>query len=475
MKKFKKAMALSLSLAMGLSLVACGKSDDNTTTTAPSNDSSTEGTPSDSGDENGNTSTSSEKIEVPDMSSWDDSMKINAVSWDDDFGNKLQVVLDAYPEVKPYVNVISLGCSGTDGTFQTSIDTLLEGDIADYPSLIPSDNSLTKYFSESDKTLDLYSIGFTKDMLANSYDFAIQFGTYGDELKAVTWQACPGSVFYNRAIAQEVFGTDDPDAIQAELADWDKFFAAADKLKEAGYYIVAGEAEIEYAVLDGKTTPWVKIDDNSESLQLDDTITTYLELSKKLADGGYTHSYGRWGEDGGWMKSMQDGQDVFCFFGCPWFIGSMKDGGATDGSWAACVGPQAYHWGGTYVCVGAKTPNPELCAFLLYELTCDPDIAVEITNKTGDCCNNKEGNERLINGELADDNSGVVFLGGQNPFEVWAAAAEGLDLSSVTYADSSITSYLEEASTAYNAGTYATVDEAIQYITDKCESELGLK
>ena len=34
MKKFKKAMALSLALAMGLSVVACGESADSTTAAA---------------------------------------------------------------------------------------------------------------------------------------------------------------------------------------------------------------------------------------------------------------------------------------------------------------------------------------------------------------------------------------------------------------------------------------------------------
>jgi hypothetical protein len=152
----------------------------------------------------------------------------------------------------------------------------------------------------------------------------------------------------------------------------------------------------------------------------------------------------------------------------------MQGNGATDGNWGAVVGPTSYHWGGTYVTVGKDTNNPELCAFLLYELTCDPDIAVAITNQTGDCVNNKEANDRLVNGELADDNAAAAFLGGQNPVEVWAAAAEGLDLSNVTYNDATIKGFIDDASTAYNAGTYATADEAIAYIQDQAASVLGI-
>jgi hypothetical protein len=171
---------------------------------------------------------------------------------------------------------------------------------------------------------------------------------------------------------------------------------------------------------------------------------------------------------------MSDDSTVFCYFGCPWFIGSMQGNGATDGNWGAVTGPTSYHWGGTYVTVGKDTNNPELCAFLLYELTCDPDIGVAITNQTGDCVNNKAANERLINGELAADNAAAAFLGGQNPIEVWAASAEGIDLSNLTYQDASIKNIIDTAAQGYNSGTYATTDDAIQFIQDEVANQLGI-
>lgn len=474
MKKFKKALALSLALAMGLSLVACGDEKDDKTT----DNKTTEDTGSVGGDATGGDATggdAAEGIAAPSTDGWDDSKKIYVSSWDDDFIKKLQVVLDAFPEYKDYVELNVQGVSGTDGTYQTNIDTLLENGGATYPSLIPADNDVAKYFSEDDsKTLDLYSIGFTKEMLEVNYDYAKQYGTYNDQLKCVTWQACPGSVFYRRDIAKDVLGTDDPEAIQAEMKDWDSFFALADKLKEKNYKIVSGPDIIKYAVWDSQTQPWVNITDDSETLALDDTVSQYLELAKKLYDGDYTNNAGNWSADGKWATGMtvSDG-DVFCYFGCPWFVGSMKDAGAEDGVWGAVVGPTSYHWGGTYVCVGKDTPNPELCAFLLYELTCDPDISVKIANTYGDAVNNKVANERLTTGELSQENAALKFLNGQNPYEVWADAAAGYNASNVTYADSAIKLLIDDASTAYNEGTY-DLDEAIQSIKDKAESELGL-
>lgn len=473
MRKIKKALALSLAMAMGLSLVACGGNDDATTEATP--EAKTEATEAASDDATEATeadASATGAIAAPSTDGWDDSKKIYAYSWDEDFSKKMNVVLDKFPEYKDYVEFVTLGVGGTTDEYKTAIDTALtSGD--KYPSLIPADNDVAKYWSEDDtKTANLTDLGFTDDVMANSYDFAKQYGTYNGELKAVTWQATAGSVFYRRDIAKEVLGSDDPETVQAALADWDKFFETADKLKNAGYKIVSGPSDVKYAIWDTQSQPWVTDDGSSEKLTLDGAVTEYLETGKKIYDGGYSNNTALW--DSSWAADMANDSKVFCYFGCPWFIGSMQGNGAVDGNWGAVTGPTSYHWGGTYVMVGKDTPNPELCAFLLYELTCDPDVGVDITNKTGDCVNNKAANERLINGELSSGNAAQKFLGGQNPIEVWAASAEGINLSNTTYQDASIKAFIDEAATAYNSNTYTSVDDAVKYIEDKCASELGI-
>lgn len=473
MRKIKKALALSLAMAMGLSLVACGGNDDATTeATTEAKTEATEAASDDATEATEADASATGAIAAPSTDGWDDSKKIYAYSWDEDFSKKMNVVLDKFPEYKDYVEFVTLGVVGTSDEYKTAIDTALtSGD--KYPSLIPADNDVAKYWSEDDtKTANLTDLGFTDDVMANSYDFAKQYGTYNGELKAVTWQATAGSVFYRRDIAKEVLGSDDPETVQAALADWDKFFETADKLKNAGYKIVSGPSDVKYAIWDTQSQPWVTDDGSSEKLTLDGAVTEYLETGKKIYDGGYSNNTALW--DSSWAADMANDSKVFCYFGCPWFIGSMQGNGAVDGNWGAVTGPTSYHWGGTYVMVGKDTPNPELCAFLLYELTCDPDVGVDITNKTGDCVNNKAANERLINGELSSGNAAQKFLGGQNPIEVWAASAEGINLSNVTYQDASIKAFIDEAATAYNSNTYTSVDDAVKYIEDKCASELGI-
>ena len=478
---------------MGLSLAACGDKKEETTTAATTEapaETTTEAakdteapaeTTEASADTTETATAPSGGISAPSTDGWDDSKKIYAYSWDDDFGKKLNVVLDAYPEYKDYVEYINLGCASEESLEQ--IDNAFSSD--KYPSLIPSDVGSSKYYIEDDtKTANLLDLGFTEDMWGDNYAYSKEFAEYNGQLKAVTWQSTAGSVFYNRKIATEVFGTDDPEAIQKELGDWDSFFAAADKLKEKGYSIVDGVDEVYYSIINAHTNQWVNVAaDGSETVKLDDSVNKYLETAKKLYDGDYTNNGSMWSPD--WFTNMQDDQKVFCYFACPWMIGvfrsEQKDEngnvyskGATDGAWGACVGPQSYYWGGTYVCIGKDTPNPELAAFIAYELAFDPAIGVEITNKTGDAVVNITANDKLANGELASDNVGLKFLGGQNPYATWADAAKGISQGASTYADKSYEAIIKKASDGYNSGTFATIDEALEYIYTESNTQLGI-
>ena len=409
-------------------------------------------------------------VSKPDVSDWDDSKKIYAYSWDDDVLKKLDIVLDNYPEFKPFVEYVNLGVASEESL--EMIDASFTSN--KYPSLIPADIGSAKYWIDDySKTLVLSQIGLTDDVLGNSYQYAKDFGTCYGDLKAVTWQSTAGSVFYNKAIARDTFGTDDPVAIQEKLKDWDSFFAAAEKLKAKNYKIVSGPKDVYYAIINAHTEPWViRFSEDTEVFKPDSAIRTYIETAKRLVDGGYTNGTEMW--DGEWADSMKDGGNVFCYFGCPWMVGVFQGNGASDGSWGTCVGPQPFYWGGTYVSVGKDTPNPELCAFLLYELTCDPEIGVQLTNETGDVVNNIAANKRLADGEIADDNNAVQFFGGQNPYITWAEASEGIQQSAVRYTDKYYEGYISIAAEGYSSGLYSTVEEALDYIRGRSYEELGI-
>lgn len=470
-------MAVTLVSAMAVSsLAACSSSSDTGASSGATEDSKADGSSDAAGGDESNSADGSDvadaaKMEAPSTEGWDDSKKIYAYCWDSDFQTKLNLVLDANPQYKDYVEIVVTGQSGTGAEYKTTVDTAFQGGDK-YPSLVAADNDVAKYWSEdSSKTVALSDIGLTAEMYANAYPFASEYGTYDGKLTCMTWQATPGSVYYNREIAKEVFGTDDPDEVQELLKDWDTFFDTADKLKEKGYYIVSGADDVKYAIWDSEQkSAWVTDKDGTETLTLDNAVNTYLETAKKLYDGGYVDTTSKLWEDP-WNANM-DGK-AFCYFACPWFKDTIVKGApkiAEAGGWGACAGPASYHWGGTYVMVGKDTPNPELAAYLMYELCCDADMMYTISDKTGDFVNNQAAVEKLI----ADGKGAQDFLGGQNPFSVWNENAKTLSLKNVTYSDSSIKSYIDKASEGYNNGTYKTIDDAIQFIKDQAKTELGL-
>ena len=465
-KKLKKLLAVALVTAMTAScFTACGSADTDEDTSEASSDATSDD--SEAGSDSEDSTSDASVMEAPSTDGWTDDDKIYVYLWDADGESKVQNILDQMGDLADYIEIVNLNCSGTDGEYQTTVDAALDGGDK-YPSVILADESVAKLYSETDLTLDLSSIGISDEMTANMYSYTVDYGTYDGALKAVSWQATPGCLVYRADIAEEVLGTSDPDEVGALLSDWDAFMDVAQQMADAGYYMVSGTNEIKYSVVNQRTNPWVDVaSDGSETLQLDDTLVTYLDLAKQLYDGGFTQQSNTW--DTAWAGSMAEG-NVFCYFGCTWFIGSMEanctEDSANFGQWRTTTAPESYYWGGTYMCVGADTPNPELAAYFVYMMCCNSETMYNLAADTGDFVNNTVAVDQLI----ADGVGARDILGGQNPVETFAEAAKSINTQS-TYLDSSILNYIDTASSSYNTGTYSSTDEAIQYVKDQVAAE----
>ena len=403
--------------------------------------------------------------------------KIYVYSWNDDFYETLKVLLNQYPELKNYVQYVDLKTDSNSDDYISKVDKALKSGTK-YPSIIASDIDGANYWmDDNSKTAALSAIGLQDSMFTEAYDFSKQFATYNGELKAATWQGCPGVFIYRRDIAQSVFGVSDPADVQKLLKDWDSFFAAAKKLKKAGKYIVSGPDEIKYAALSNREKPWItSTSSGKEKLTLDSSVTQYLKYFIKLYDGGYTKNTSTWSEE--WNDNMSS-NDVFGYFGTTWFTGILEGNcGKSFGKWGVCTGPSPYNWGGTYLMVGKNTPNPDLSAFIIYGICCDSKLMYKITTEKGDFVNNRTANAKLVKDKVSpkfsDGKSMVKMLGGQNPIQAWADAAERIDLSNKTYADITIMECIDNAAWAYVDGDIKTVDEAVQLVIDDAKNELSI-
>ena len=373
---------------------------------------------------------------------------LNVWCWNDEFQSRFN---DYYPEVKE----IAADKSTTtlnDGTivkwtinpnennnYQNKLDEALlaqdsaaEDDKIDI-FLIEADYAL-KYV-DSPYTLDVRAdIGLTDDELAGQYKYTQDIASADGVLKGVTWQATPGLFAYRRSIAKDVLGTDDPAEVQTYLSDWDKFNEVAAKAAEKGYKMLSGYDDSYRTFSNNVSAPWV----DGTTVKVDPNIMKWVEQTKEFTDKGYNNKSSLWNDV--WAADQGPTGKVFGFFYSTWGInftllgnslatpvaegGKEEVGNGIYGDYAVCEGPQAYYWGGTWICAAAGTDNTATIKNVMEKLTCDKDIDKQITLDTQDYTNNVEAMNEIANSDYQS-----AFLGGQNHIALFAKSAEKIDMS----------------------------------------------
>ena len=332
--------------------------------------------------------------------------------------------------------------------------------------LIEADYAL-KYVN-SGYTKDLSKIGITDSDTAQMYDYTKQVATSEDgTLRAVSWQATPGLFAYRRDIAKDVLGTDDPAEVQAALSDWTKFDEVAAKMNEKGYKMLSGFDDSYRVFSNNVSKPWV---DENKKIVVDDALMQWVDQTKNYTDKGYNNKTSLWSDP--WAADQGPTGKVFGFFYSTWGInftlkgnsletpvdkgGEEKVGNGIYGQYAVCEGPAAYFWGGTWLCCAAGSDNEDTVADIMKKMTCDKDIATQITKDTQDYTNNKEAMDALAASDYASD-----FLGGQNHIALFASAAPNIKMDKTTAYDQGLNEAFQEAFKDYFNGN-ATKDEALE-------------
>ena len=460
MKKFKKVLALSLALAMGLSLVACSGSDDSTTASNGGNDASSE--------EGGSSEAAGEEGTV-----------FNIYCWNDEFASRMASFMPGYTadDVKNPANggvmddgtrVNFVVTPSDDNAYQNKLDATLpnnESAAADDKVdmfLIEADYAL-KYVN-ADVTMNVEDLGITADDMADMYQYTKDIVTSDDgAVKAVSWQATPGLFAYRRSIAKEVLGSDDSATVQKSVKDWATFNATAEKMKAAGYFMLAGYDDAYRPFSNNVSQGWVV----DGVVTVDPKLKEWVDQTKEFTDKGYNNKASLWSAE--WAAEQGPNGKTFGFFYSTWGINftlmgnSLADQDAEEavgngifGDWAVCEGPAAYYWGGSWICGATGTDNPTLVHDIMYSMTCDPAIAKAITEETQDYTNNEPAMEEIASSDFQSD-----FLGGQNHIALFTEAAPKIDMSNVGPYDQGCNEEFQGAMKDYFDGTVADYDTAL--------------
>ena len=347
-----------------------------------------------------------------------------------------------------------------DNAYQNNLDSTLDKQASAAADdkidmfLIEADYAL-KYV-DSDAAMAIKDLGITDADIANQYKYTQDIVTDSNGvLKGLSWQGCPGVMFYNREAAKEIFGTDDPATIQGYVKDWDTFTATAKTVADAGYKMTSTVNDTYRVYSNNVSTKWVV----DGKLNIDANIEKWVQDSKAMVDAGQTGTHDLWSDD--WSAGFYPDGKTFCYFGPAWLVNfSMAadvDGSIGNlGGWGATEGPQGFYWGGTWICAASGTDNADLIKDIMLKLTTDEEIMKGIVVKDDDFVNNKPA----MNAMAQDASYSSAILGGMNPLAMYCAGAESIDLSNCSAYDQGCNEEFQGAMRNYFEGN-ATYDEAL--------------
>lgn len=445
MKNLKKVAALSMAAAMAVSMAACGGSTGSTAGSTA--DTPASGASSESG------AAADGKITVWTLSN---DLKQFAEEYTKATGTEVEVVVydsaDYVSKVTP-----SLGAKSTD------VDVFV-GE----PQMLPN-------FYEAGFCADLSEL--EDDATEKLVPYVVQAGTDTDGvLRALSYQATPGSVIYRRDIAVDVFGTDDPDEIAKKFASFDAIQETAKELKAKGYCIFADAGSLRW--FSTNDNPWVKdgkvIVDDARLAYFDTAVNLYQNDETANAPEWSAPWYNSmagalpvlgadadvWGTDADALQQMIDSgaatTEVFSYVMPSWGALIVRDNaGDNKGKFGVCSGPTSFFGGGTFLAVNEYSQNKATAVDFIKFCTLNEDTAQWWLEAS-------EGDVVSMKSVLAanKDYQNPSF-GNQETYAFYSAEADKIDYSLITGYDDACKDAFGAAISSVQKGE-ATKDEALK-------------
>lgn len=472
--KLKKLMAIMLAGTMVFGLTACGGGSDSN-----SGSSSSDG---------GNASTEAGDDGAADDGAAGDTAAAGGeklVVWT--LAKDLETFAEHYMEQNSGVAIETVVIEPAN--YVTKVQTALNGGQKE-PDIIVGEPQMLEDFYDAGYFEDLNQAPYNaQDYADQIVDYVWQVGQDADGIqRAISYQITPAGIYYRRDIAQEVFGTEDPDEIGKLFADYPTILDTAETLKSKGYRIFASDAEISYFSGD---SAWV-IDG---VLNVDQGRYDYQDLCISLYQDDLTAYANQWSTP--WYQAMagevpilsadiqnyaddsvnvwdaeqfaeategMDTTEVFAFGLPSWGVLTMRDNvQETSGKWGVCSGPAYGFGGGTFIGISSQSERKELAWDFLKFCTLNEDTAnwwIEVSE--GDTVS-------LIPVLEAHAEDANEVYGGQQLYKFWLEQAEGIDYSKVTRYDKVIGDAWGSATTSIKTGE-KTKEEALEEFYDVVES-----
>jgi len=405
---------------------------------------------------------------------------INLWSFTPEVAGMVDKFLELHPDFGYTFSETTINNDG--GMYEAALDQALAAGGADAPDLYCAEAAYIVKYAQGDMAefaapyASIIADVDAKIAAAEIAPYAIDLGTRPSDgqLVGLGYQATGGALIYRRSIAIDTWGTDDPAEIAAKVGPgWDKFFEAAEELKEKGYAIVSGDGDIWNVIEKSSEKGWI-VDDK---LFIDPTREAFLDLSKTLKDNGYHNDTSAWGS--AWFADMAGAgeKQVFGFFGPAWLINYVMGGnaGETYGDWAVCEPTVGFYWGGTWLLCNADSDKKEAVGQFIEWVTlqCDEEgLQYFWANGT---LEGEGGTKDTVASAvvMAMSNGELDFLGGQNMFDAFMAANEMANGKNLSQYDTPINRLWRDQVNQYAAGNCSR-EEAVATFIQNVIDELGI-
>ncbi len=353
-------------------------------------------------------------------------------------GEELGRFVEGFNKIYPNVTVNITVVPNAD--FVAKLSPTLQGGQG-APDIFTGESDYVKYLVESGYWADLKAEPFNAD-LSDVWDYVVSVGTdTNGVLRALSWQASPGSIMYRRDMARTALGTDEPEEVAAMLTSNQAMLEVAAKLKEKGIKMFASWQDIFNMQFSNRAEPWVV----DGKLIIADSMIEFMELAKTCVDNGYDLGVDPWAPE--WTAAVES-DDTFCYVLPSWgyqFV-VKPSANTTKGEWAMCQGPVPYVKGGTWLGIYKDSPNKELAwAFLRY-CCLDSEAQQTYAAEYGEFVSTKSADAALAQG------AGEEVLGGQNPFAFYNEQMAKLPADLMTAYDGTLNNAFLAASKAYATG-----------------------
>jgi len=275
--------------------------------------------------------------------------------------------------------------------------------------------------------------------------------------RAVSYGISPGVFMYDRQAAVDVLGSDDPAGVQAELSDWESFEAVAAKAGEKGYAMLSDWNNSFDAFAVSVSGDWLT---ETGGVRIDSALRAWTDQSELFKEKGYF---------------AEGERPVFgTFISADEIMDLALSAGEDDlaGKYGICAGPAGWYRGGSFIMVNSLCDQRSLTKKLLEEIVFNRDV-LRALKEEGIIPNSKVVLPEKIAGPTdpgsdtggpgkaeeakPDDRPRAIesvsaFLGGQDPYPVFAEAADKVALGNVSVFDKYLCDIYGREFAAYFAG-----------------------